>query len=155
MRTQAQIEASRANGAKSRGPITPEGKNRSSRNATRHGLLSNAILFKDEHDEPFRQHMESFRAEFNPQGSVETALVEKMAIARWRQISVWSLESAVISSTVETLSEIKPAVAEIAAQPFPSSSVYAPRTSQKINILPNKPRTSLKTKGSSPETSPS
>ena len=39
-RTPAQIEASRRNGARSRGPVTEEGKARASRNAFKHGLAT-------------------------------------------------------------------------------------------------------------------
>jgi hypothetical protein len=39
-RTPAQIEASRRNGARSKGPVTAEGKARASRNALKHGLTA-------------------------------------------------------------------------------------------------------------------
>jgi len=44
MRTELQRQASRLNGAESRGPRTAAGKRRSSQNACRHGLYSQRIL---------------------------------------------------------------------------------------------------------------
>ncbi len=48
MATERQIQANRANGKRSTGPVTEEGKQASSQNARRHGQLSSCIVLKAE-----------------------------------------------------------------------------------------------------------
>ncbi len=99
-RTPAQQEAARRNGAKSRGPVTPEGKAKSSRNAIVHGCASE-ILLRGESEPGFCALLDSYQNEYNPQGQTEHDLVEEMAYARWAMRRTWSLQAAVIDVTLD------------------------------------------------------
>jgi hypothetical protein len=54
------ILASRANGARSRGPKTAAGKQRPSSNARRHGLLANCLVLENESVEGFHEILDDF-----------------------------------------------------------------------------------------------
>lgn len=112
-RSPLQIAASRANGAKSRGPITaegkrasagnsakstgpvtPEGKARSSRNATRHGLLANAVVLHGQSWDSFRALLSTLENELHPAPGIESVETEIMAVAHWRCLRLWRVEKA-------------------------------------------------------------
>jgi hypothetical protein len=86
-------ETARTNGAKSRGPVTPEGKARSAANSRRHGLAAASILVAGESDELFQLLRADFMDQFQPQTAVETDLVDVMAIARWRLRRLLAIEA--------------------------------------------------------------
>jgi hypothetical protein len=109
MRTESQKQAARANGAKSRGPITSEGKLASSRNATTHGMLSGTIVLKGESEERFNMLLADLHAELQPQTTVEITLVENMAVARWRQLRIWGIEKANMEYEMRAQSEARDA----------------------------------------------
>lgn len=84
----------RANAAKSTGPASPEGKLKSSQNSTKHGLLARSIVLEGEVLDRFTALLDSLIALFEPRTCVESALVENMAVARWRQMRLWGMEQA-------------------------------------------------------------
>jgi hypothetical protein len=94
MSTERQQNASRANGSKSRGPTTPEGKLASSRNAITHGMLSSTIVLNGESTDRFLGLLADLFEEFQPQTPFEQSLIENMAVARWRQMRIWGMEKA-------------------------------------------------------------
>ena len=107
MRTPAQIEASRRNGAKSKGPKTLEGQERSSRNAIKHGLSSSKIVVLDgECEEAWEEYQIHFIAKFQPRDFVEERLVIQMAVNQWRLERVWSLQTATVDEESETQQEL-------------------------------------------------
>src|ERR1700723_1967880 len=91
------IQASKSNGALSKGPATPTGKQRSSLSAIRHGLCAKCIVLDHESRENFlllrQQHVDRFR----PAGEVEFRMIEEMCAAYWRQRRAWSLETAMFN----------------------------------------------------------
>ena len=93
-RTDQQKAASGTNGAKTRGPISPEGKRKSARNSFRHGLLAKAIVFEGESSKQFAALLKAFCHELQPRSPIEDLLVQKMAVNQWRQERIWGQEKA-------------------------------------------------------------
>ena len=91
------INASRANGAFSIGPVTPEGKARSAANATHHGLLARAAVLDTEDAEAFQALLDAFLLKFQPADPVEEALVEEMTAYTWRMRRCWAIETRIVS----------------------------------------------------------
>lgn len=90
------LAANRANALKSTGPVTPEGKNRSCSNATRHGLLSARLLLDDECPTEFETLFEELQSALGPVGFLERTLVERIAISIWRQRRLIKAETAAL-----------------------------------------------------------
>lgn len=78
------------------GPRTRAGKARSSKNATTHGLLSRDLFLKDERQEEFAALFDGLCAELRPYGTLELTLVERIAVAMWRQRRLLRAERAAI-----------------------------------------------------------
>ncbi len=84
MRSEAQREASRNNGAKSKGPTTAEGKNKSKFNRLRHGLRSGQVVLPGESAAEFQAELQGWADDWKPAGHTAAVLVERAAVASWR-----------------------------------------------------------------------
>ena len=100
MKISRRIKASRANGAKSNGPKTPEGKLRSQTHTIRHGLLAKAVVVEGEDPALFKTLMAECEAQFAPVDEVELGMVEEMAVAYWRMRRSWTIEAELMSQGV-------------------------------------------------------
>src|SRR5215217_6258079 len=98
-RTPAQAEAARRNGARSRGPVTAEGKARSRLNALRHGMRAERLtLLRGEDTAQAEGFFARVRADIAPSGEVELGVAEAVAAAFWRAQRADRLESALLNA---------------------------------------------------------
>ncbi len=114
MPTQLKSETARVNGAKSHGPKTAEGREKSSANAFKHGLSArNIVVLECENEDDFwTVHNEQMEIH-HPATPAEKDLVDQMVAARWRMRRLRSIESALLDS--EMIRQ-KAAIAEKFAQ---------------------------------------
>jgi hypothetical protein len=92
-------KSSRANGAPSRGPSSPERKKRSSQNALRHGRLDDCVVRAGEDRESFLKLLQFHIDRFHPADGVEFGMMEEMASCKWRLHRAWFLEKACSKSS--------------------------------------------------------
>ena len=115
MISEKRSQAARANGARSRGPVTPEGKAISSRNALRHGLLAKTVVLCNEDPETFKALFYLLIERFSPVDDIEMSAIEEMAAAHWRMRRVISMERALLDSVIRENLDKEPAEQTLAA----------------------------------------
>ena len=85
MTSERQIAANRRNAQRSTGPRSPEGREISSRNSQRHGVLSQRVTTDVEENELYERMLNSFMDEYGPRSETEILLVERLANLFWRE----------------------------------------------------------------------
>ena len=84
MASAAQERANRLNAARSSGPRTEAGKQKTKFNATRHGLTSRQVVLFSEDKEDYEELRRQFYEDHKPVGKTEEALVDEIAQCWWR-----------------------------------------------------------------------
>jgi hypothetical protein len=102
MSSELKSATSRANGAKSHGPITPEGKEISSQNAITHGFTAKkTVVLACENPAQFQEMLDYYADTYQPGSPVEKDLIAEMVAARWRMQRLRMIETALIDSEMQ------------------------------------------------------
>jgi hypothetical protein len=102
-----QIEANRRNARHSTGPITKEGKQRSRRNAVRHGLTAETVIGALEDAEDYRAFEAAVIADYDAQSAVERELVLRLASLLWRIRRATTMETGLFQIQARHLLEFR------------------------------------------------
>src|SRR5713226_1910516 len=95
------IDSARANGAKSHGPITEEGRKKSSMNAITHGLNARTPVLPNENYDEHDALLHSYVQDLQPVGTAEMAAVIDMVDAKWRQRRLLNIEAEMFQRQIE------------------------------------------------------
>jgi len=98
--SEARISANRRNALRSTGPKTVEGKERSRRNAVKHGLTGAGIALPDEDVAVVEERFDSLREQFDPQTPMGGILVKRVAMLSVRLDRSYRREAGATSARV-------------------------------------------------------
>jgi hypothetical protein len=107
MTSPKQIEANRRNSFNSTGPKTEAGKQRSRRNAVRHGLTAETVIEILEDPEDYKAFEATVTSDFDAQTAVERELVLRLASLLWRLRRSTAIETGLLQIQGEILSEVR------------------------------------------------
>jgi hypothetical protein len=82
------------------GPRTTAGKQRSRYNALKSGIFAKVVLLKGESAAVYGSLLKGLQEYFQPQGTLEAALVEYLAVLLWRKRRLLRAESAEITNAI-------------------------------------------------------
>lgn len=133
MDREEKARVARENGAKSKGPVTPEGKEHSRRNRITHGQRATALkllvpphsaCLANEDRQAFYNLFDKLTAKFRPADDTELALVRELAEFQWKNTRNKQMEAALFNRElvrqgtriVPTLPELRDLEISLAAQ---------------------------------------
>ncbi len=105
MTSAAQKRANKQNAQHSTGPRTPEGKQRTARNAIKHGFRAKDPLIPGEDRDEFNRHAGELHLELLPTGVLEDNLVEQLIDITWRLKRFSRIEAAIINELYDSAAE--------------------------------------------------
>ena len=123
MDREQKAQVARENGAKSKGPVTPEGKEHSRRNRITHGQRATALkllvpphsaCLANEDRQAFYNLFDKLTAKFRPADDTELALVREIAEFQWKNTRNKQMEAALFNrELVRQGTRIQPSLPEL------------------------------------------
>jgi hypothetical protein len=121
-----------------RGPKTPAGKLAVSRNATKHGILSlRPVVAAFESEAAWKCHREGIVESLAPEGGMEQALAERVALCAWRLNRVTAYET-------ESLAEEQASVLEEVRKDREHALRFASLHAREAKDILGRPKTLLR-----------
>jgi hypothetical protein len=93
----AKLAANAANAQHSTGPRTPDGKTRSSQNASKHGLTARDVIIAAGEQEEFDHLLADYQADLKPQGAIQQTLFNQLVAAAWNLRRIGRMQSVLCS----------------------------------------------------------
>jgi len=94
------LQANQQNAKHSTGPRTPEGKQRVSQNALKHGLLAQQAVLPGEDIHEYDGYIRSLEQKFQPADFLEFSLIRQMVDAEWRLRRLTRIETSIAFQAV-------------------------------------------------------
>src|SRR5215470_4745187 len=103
MSTPSQITANRLNAQHSTGPSSVEGKAVTRFNAMKHGIDAASLVIPGEDPSELAQLAEDFHKEYQPEGALESVLVQTLVRSEWSRRRYFRIEAQLYGTMAERL----------------------------------------------------
>ena len=107
-----QSETSRVNGSQSHGPVTAEGKARSSRNSLKSGLYAKSLIIAGEDPAAFEALTAEYYAEYQPAAPAERHQLDIMIRSEWQLRRLAVTETKLWNARIDNVYRPTPAVTQ-------------------------------------------
>lgn len=141
MTPEQKAEISRRNGAKSRGPVTAQGKLHSSRNAIRYGLYADRLKYfvppeeatdSNETRQAFYSLLDTLVETYRPVNDIGYNLVREIAVATWQVRRLTATQMALVSRECDRLNAL---IAAGDPRAFSGEGFLSPRLTREIDRM--------------------